>query len=225
MSDFIGECRREWKLLGVPDQVADEMAAELGADLQAAEADGATIEDVLGARASTPREFAAEWAAERGVTERRPPSARGRWRSAIPSAIAAFAAVAISGAVIAIVAAPSSPKRLSLPAPPGVWSLADVRATQRVYVGPPLRIIEQPMQVPAQEATPGTIWVGPLPPNAAATAQLGAVEIRIPGDHDDARTVGWVLLIVGLTGMLLLLLWLAIAGPFARRLHRAKLAL
>ena len=35
MSQFVEECRREWKRLGVPDPVANEMAADLAADLKA----------------------------------------------------------------------------------------------------------------------------------------------------------------------------------------------
>jgi hypothetical protein len=33
VSEFIEECRREWKRLGVPDAAANEMAADLTADL------------------------------------------------------------------------------------------------------------------------------------------------------------------------------------------------
>ena len=38
MNEFVEECRREWNRLGVPDPVANEMAAELEADLEEAEA-------------------------------------------------------------------------------------------------------------------------------------------------------------------------------------------
>jgi hypothetical protein len=67
VNEFVDECRREWRRLRVPDPVANEMAADLEADLQEAEAEGATAEDVLGAAAFDPRPFAASWAAERGV--------------------------------------------------------------------------------------------------------------------------------------------------------------
>jgi hypothetical protein len=40
MTAFVEECRREWKRLGVPDLLAEEMATELEADLAEAEADG-----------------------------------------------------------------------------------------------------------------------------------------------------------------------------------------
>ena len=68
MSEFVDECRREWRRLGVPDPVANEMAADLTADLDEAEAEGASAEDVLGTSAFDPRRFAASWAVARGVT-------------------------------------------------------------------------------------------------------------------------------------------------------------
>jgi hypothetical protein len=41
------ECRREWKRIGVPDPVANEMAADLAADVEEADADGVSAEEVL----------------------------------------------------------------------------------------------------------------------------------------------------------------------------------
>lgn len=68
MSEFIEECRREWKRLGVPDPIANEMAADLTADIEEAEAEGGSAEDVLGTSLFDPRRFAAAWAGARGVT-------------------------------------------------------------------------------------------------------------------------------------------------------------
>ena len=48
MSGFVDECRREWKRLGVPEAVANEMAADLAADLDEAAAEGVSGEEVLG---------------------------------------------------------------------------------------------------------------------------------------------------------------------------------
>jgi hypothetical protein len=48
VNDFVEECRREWRRLRVPDRVANEMAADLKADLDEAEAEGASPEAVLG---------------------------------------------------------------------------------------------------------------------------------------------------------------------------------
>jgi hypothetical protein len=69
VNEFVEECRREWKRLRVPDPIANEMAADLEADLKEAEAEGASPEEVLGSGAFDPRSFAASWAAERGVAE------------------------------------------------------------------------------------------------------------------------------------------------------------
>ncbi len=66
MNEFVEECRSEWRRLGVADAVADDMAAELTADLAEAEAEGVSPEDVLGSGAFDARSFATAWAAERG---------------------------------------------------------------------------------------------------------------------------------------------------------------
>jgi len=66
--EFVEECRREWKRLGVPDPIANEMAVDLTADIEEAEAEGGSAEDVLGNSLFDPRRFAAAWASARGVT-------------------------------------------------------------------------------------------------------------------------------------------------------------
>ena len=71
MSTFVEECRREWKRLGVPDLMADEMATDLEADLADAQADGVSAAEILGE--SDQRRFAASWASERGLVSERPP--------------------------------------------------------------------------------------------------------------------------------------------------------
>jgi hypothetical protein len=101
VSQFVEECRREWKRLRVPSTIADEMANDLSADLAEAEADGATAEDVLGSGASDPRAFAAAWASERGIA-RTPRSDRLRKRWLLLLAVPAVALlVLIAGAVLA----------------------------------------------------------------------------------------------------------------------------
>ena len=70
MIDFVEECRREWRRLGVPDPIANEMAADLSADIEEAEAEGGSAEDVLGNSVFDPRRFAAAWARARGVIGR-----------------------------------------------------------------------------------------------------------------------------------------------------------
>jgi hypothetical protein len=109
VNDFVNECRREWKRLGVPRSIANDMSAELGADL--AEADSAR--DLLGDRASDPRRFAREWARERGIVPRR----RG---SRIAAALAVLALVpTIVGAVLLYSGSdsPTSATRIALVSP------------------------------------------------------------------------------------------------------------
>jgi hypothetical protein len=108
VNDFVEHCRREWKRLRVPDAVADEMAAELAADLQEAAAEGASPEEVLGSGASDPRSFAASWAAERAVIPPTPLTVRLR-RSLIQPATAVLTIVAATGAALVIFASPNAP--------------------------------------------------------------------------------------------------------------------
>ena len=105
MNRFVKECRREWKRLRVPDSVANEMAADLASDLAEAQAEGASIEDVLGSSAFDPRAFAAAWAAERGVSQppMAPAGSRPRWW---PLAAIAATAVALVGALLVIAPKP-----------------------------------------------------------------------------------------------------------------------
>jgi hypothetical protein len=107
VNDFVDQCRHEWARLGVPDAVANEMAADLSADLEEAERDGMAAEEVLGSGAFDAAAFAHSWAAERGVIPTPPPSmpsaphAQRRWA---PFAIAGAVALGLVGALLAIVA-------------------------------------------------------------------------------------------------------------------------
>jgi hypothetical protein len=106
MNDFVEECRREWRRLRVPDPVANEMAADLQADLDEAQADGASAEAVLGTAAFDARSFAAAWAAERGFVEpplSRAPVAASRRRSPLLVGIAVSVLVAVVGFALASV--------------------------------------------------------------------------------------------------------------------------
>jgi hypothetical protein len=93
MNDYVEECRREWKRLRVPDPIANEMAADLQADLDEAAAEGASAEAVLGTGAFDARSFAASWAAERGFVA---PEPRQR-RSPLLVGIAVSVLVAVVG--------------------------------------------------------------------------------------------------------------------------------
>jgi hypothetical protein len=86
MPAFIEECRYEWKRLGVPDSMAEEMATELEADLAEAQADGVSAAEILGE--SDPRRFAATWARERGLISE--PGAPKRRRRKWPWIVVAF---------------------------------------------------------------------------------------------------------------------------------------
>jgi hypothetical protein len=101
MSDFVEQCRGEWRRLGVPDPLAEEMAADLTSDLTEAEADGVSAEELLGSSAFDPRSFAASWAAERGIIPE-PPNPRTRRRPLVLVAFTAIAAVAVVVAAVAL---------------------------------------------------------------------------------------------------------------------------
>jgi 2-methylaconitate cis-trans-isomerase PrpF len=133
MSEFVDRCRAEWSRLRVPDAVANEMAADLEADLAEAAAEGGTPEDVLGRSAFDPPSFAAAWAAERGVI---PSAPRSHRRLRVLATIALPAAIAVTGAVLALVAAPSGSARVALPHP--VLRLSFVHRNRPVR--PPYRI-------------------------------------------------------------------------------------
>jgi hypothetical protein len=133
MSDFVEQCRREWKRLGVPDPLAEEMAADLAADLREAETEGVSAEELLGSSAFDPRSFAASWAAERGIIP--VPAIRGnvRRRPLVLVAFTALAAIAVIVAAlllvtgqprVAVVASRTTPPHLATPptapsVPPG----------------------------------------------------------------------------------------------------------
>lgn len=178
MNEFVEECRSEWKRLGVPDPIANEMAAELAADLEQAEAEGASAEAVLGSGALHPRSFATAWAAERGVIQRPPPGGHGLpRRSRMLAAFGAFALAAIVGGVLVVIASP-------------VDERGD--AIEAIMVSPPPSDVPQTVRVV-------------MPP--APDARIVAVEI----DNSDmvTSTVGLVLLIAGLSGVVpLTMFWL-----------------
>src|ERR1700678_2786700 len=140
VSEFVDECRREWRRLGVPDPVANEMAADLTADLQEAEAEGGSPEDVLGNSAFDPRRFAASWAFARGVTspwaaEERP----SRWRPGVAVSLAGVLGILSVLAGLVLLAGGSSE------------SVAI--ATRRIVAGPgPIRVLPS-----------GPGWIGPGP--------------------------------------------------------------
>jgi hypothetical protein len=111
VSDFIEQCRREWGRLGVPDQLAGEMATELAADLGEAEAEGVAAGELLGNSVSDPRSFAASWAAERGIIPASPSRLHLRRR---PRTLVAFTALAALAMIVAAVLLLTGEPKLSL---------------------------------------------------------------------------------------------------------------
>jgi hypothetical protein len=108
MSEFVEQCRAEWRRLGVADPIAEEMAADLTSDLDDAQAEGVSAADYLGSSASDPRLFAADWAAERGIIPAPPSRGNGR---RTPRALVAFTALAaITMIVAALLLATGEPK-------------------------------------------------------------------------------------------------------------------
>lgn len=201
MNEFVEECRSEWKRLGVPDPVANEMAADLTADLEEAEAEGASAEEVLGTGAFDPRSFATAWAAELGVIQPRLPGGRGLpRRSRLLAAFGDFALMAIIGAVLVILASPSASRRLALAS--RVDELSGKAGV--VWVSKALSGGPQTVRVVA-------------PPPPAPGVRIVAVDINDSGV--DTRTVGSVLLIVGLAGIVpLTMFWLWVGpGRWSRR--------
>ena len=95
MSDFVEQCRREWRRLGVADPLAEEMAADLAADLREAEAEGVSAEEFLGSSVFDPRSFAASWAAERGIIPEQPSRGKTRRRPFVLMAFTALAAITL----------------------------------------------------------------------------------------------------------------------------------
>jgi hypothetical protein len=126
MSDFVKQCRREWRRLGVPDPLAEEMAADLASDLREAEAEGVSAEELLGSSVFDPPSFAAAWAAERGIIPR-PPSQPPRRR---PLSLMAFTGIAAIALIVAAALLLTGEPKLTLrtsrphhplaPLPPGV---------------------------------------------------------------------------------------------------------
>ncbi len=95
MIEFVEQCRREWRRVGVADPLADEMAADLTSDLEEAEAEGVSAAEYLGASASDPRLFAASWASERGIIPAPPSREKGRRTPLVLAAFTCLAAITV----------------------------------------------------------------------------------------------------------------------------------
>jgi hypothetical protein len=184
VSEFVDECRREWRRLGVPDPIANEMAADLAADLAEAEADGVSAEEVLGTSAFDPRAFAAAWAVERGVVPPEPVVRARSWkRSLAPAAIVAVLAIAAVVAGAAILSR-GTPSRLAV---------APVAPPRAVFI-PPARVRRSGV-VPRLRPIP-RLWVRVARPTV----------VPLP-TGSDLHPYGWLLLFVGLGGIAFATYW------------------
>ena len=175
MSDFVEQCRREWKRLRVPDPVAEEMAADLAADLREAEADGVSAEELLGRSVFDPRSFASSWAAERGVIS---PTQQRATASRKPLALLALASVLAVALIVGTLALLTSHSKVapvgitpvpshlpSAPPAPGIGPLA-------VHGGPvaatAIAWIVILLAVAALALGAWSTWVRSRPPTASA---------------------------------------------------------
>ncbi len=163
MIEFIEECRREWKRLGVPDPIANEMAADLTADIEEAEAEGGSAEDVLGDSLFDPRRFAGAWAGARGVTAPSVPvpespslgsgRQRPRWHRPV-------AALALTTAVVlmALIAAAAAVGRHGTAVAATARRIVAVPGSARFFVPgpatPPLRFSVSGPSFTLQQAAP-----------------------------------------------------------------------
>jgi hypothetical protein len=148
VNEFVEECRREWRRLGVPDPIANEMAADLTADIDEAEAEGGSAEDVLGNSVFDPRTFAAAWAGARGVIARAllasapqasaPVEGRPRRRTVLAVALTAFAAFFVLAAVALLVGRRSASAAVTvrriLPGPARLFGPGSVSPPFRSFV-------------------------------------------------------------------------------------------
>lgn len=147
MSDFVEQCRREWRRLGVSDPLAEEMAADLASDLAEAEAEGVSAEELLGSSAFDPRSFAASWAAERGII----PAPPGRAAPRRPFVLVAFTALAAIALIVAVLLLLTGQPRVSVAAvrTPGPRLLSPP-AAPFVLPGPGRRVLHANTSAPVE---------------------------------------------------------------------------
>src|SRR5438094_8242438 len=148
MDRFIKECRREWRRLRVPDAIANEMAADLEADLTEAEAEGVSAEDVLGRGVFDARAFAASWAAERGVIPTRFPRRGLCGRSRLLIAIVVLALIAALGGGMVIASRVGPVRSVTLAAGPPPIARPPFGCVQpyRPPGGPPIGSCQPPRE-------------------------------------------------------------------------------
>ena len=195
MNDFVEQCRREWKRLRVPDRVAEEMAADLAADLQEAEAEGASVQDVLGSGSSDPRSFAASWASERAVVPPPRMAARLPRTALVATGIAALTLVTVLGAALVLFASPSVSESTTAVDVPG-----ELRGPRAPAGWPKARVAPSPAYASPQ--TVSGVWI--------QHDGRGVLLVEPNGSGVEINKLGSILLIVGLVGIfpaVVLLFW------------------
>jgi hypothetical protein len=155
MNDFVERCLREWKRIGVPDAVANEMAADLDADLRDAAADGVSPEEVLGNGIFDAPSFARSWAEARGVIPpAHVPVARSDGRQ-IAAVVLAVLAVLGAGLVALVIFHPNAQihavQRTAFSAAPALGGRPPA------FVFPPSGVVVQHAGI---GAPPGVLAVG-----------------------------------------------------------------
>ena len=150
MSDFVERCRQEWRRRGVPDPLAEEMAADLASDLREAEAEGVSAEELLGSSFFDPRSFAASWAAERGIIPVPPSRGNARRRPLVLVAFTAVAAIALIAAAlllltgqprVSVVASRTTQPQLPSPPPASFGPPGSVRLALQTSASTPIEWI------------------------------------------------------------------------------------
>jgi PASTA domain len=152
MTAYVEECRQEWKRLGVPDLLAEEMASELESDLAEAEADGVSAVEILGE--SDPRRFAATWAGERGLVTERAPRKRRRWIWVAVGLALAFVFMAVLGLFAAVgvstqthASPPTPPQTVAVSVVPNLVGMKTSQAlalARRSGLAPETRLVSAP---------------------------------------------------------------------------------
>jgi hypothetical protein len=180
MTQFVDECRREWKRLNVPDAVANEMAAELEADLRDAEADGLSPEEVLGDGVFDPRSFAAAWASERGVTPTPAGPPPRSHRTVVAAVIGALSILVLAAGIAVLTARPT--KQIAIASP---FALRPAIAAHR-------QVLPGGTILPRFFFTPvGRKLRFPPRPVPAGLLRSGI----------DLQPIGWILVVIGLVGI------------------------
>jgi len=221
VNSFLKKCRREWKRLHVPEAIANEMAADLEADLKEAEADGASLEEVLGTAVFDPPAFAASWAAERGVIPPPATSSKSGLNGRTPFVIAGvtLALIAALGAGMVIASHVGATRLEAIDAAGPGFSIHAALPCQRMEVR-----LKQVLATPCAGLQPGSTIVQPgqvpFPPG-----QRPATIVKPPVLHffrpvlGSARlsSVGWTLIVVGAGGLVLLSVLSWVLGRRQRR--------